>query len=238
MGIGTAAAYLDIDRIVTAARQPGARAVHPGYGFLSENAEFARRCEAAGLVFVGPPPEAIEMMGDKINAKRAVAAAGVPVVPGRDEAGLDDEQLAAAALEIGLPVLLKPSAGGGGKGMRRSRTRPNCPAPSPRLGGRRSGPSVTAPCSSSASWPTPPHRGAGLRRHPRPGVRPGRAGVQPAAPPSEDRRGGSLPVLDDATRAAMGRRPSPRPRRVGTWARERSSSSSPRTARLSSFSWK
>jgi 3-methylcrotonyl-CoA carboxylase alpha subunit len=119
VGIGTATAYLDIDRIVTAARHSGASAVHPGYGFLSENAEFARRCEAAGLVFVGPPPEAIEMMGDKINAKRAVAAAGVPVVPGRDEAGLDDEQLAVAALEIGLPVLLKPSAGGGGKGMRR-----------------------------------------------------------------------------------------------------------------------
>jgi acetyl-CoA/propionyl-CoA carboxylase biotin carboxyl carrier protein len=119
IGIGPAAAYLDIDRIVNAAVQSGASAVHPGYGFLSENPEFARRCQAAGVVFVGPPPEAIEMMGDKINAKRTVAAAGVPVVPGRDEAGLDDEQLAAAALEIGLPVLLKPSAGGGGKGMRR-----------------------------------------------------------------------------------------------------------------------
>ncbi|WP_131738953.1 ATP-binding protein [Actinomadura roseirufa] len=110
--------YLDIEAVVAAALATGARAVHPGYGFLAENTAFARACAAAGLVFVGPPAEAIEAMGDKIRAKRTVAAAGVPVVPGRDEAGLSDAELAAAALEIGLPVLLKPSAGGGGKGMR------------------------------------------------------------------------------------------------------------------------
>ncbi|WP_067480779.1 acetyl/propionyl/methylcrotonyl-CoA carboxylase subunit alpha [Actinomadura hibisca] len=110
--------YLDIDAVVAAARTTGARAVHPGYGFLAENTAFARACADAGLVFVGPPAEAIEAMGDKIRAKRTVAAAGVPVVPGRDEAGLSDEELAIAALEVGLPVLLKPSAGGGGKGMR------------------------------------------------------------------------------------------------------------------------
>ncbi|GAA0962840.1 acetyl/propionyl/methylcrotonyl-CoA carboxylase subunit alpha [Actinocorallia libanotica] len=110
--------YLDGAAIIEAARATGARAVHPGYGFLAENAAFARACAEAGIVFIGPPPEAIEAMGDKIEAKLTVAAAGVPVVPGRDERGLSDEQLAEAALEVGLPVLLKPSAGGGGKGMR------------------------------------------------------------------------------------------------------------------------
>jgi acetyl-CoA/propionyl-CoA carboxylase biotin carboxyl carrier protein len=111
--------YLEVDQVVDAARRAGAAALHPGYGFLAENAVLARACDAAGVVFVGPPAAAIELMGDKINAKRAVAAAGVPVVPGRDEAGLDDDALAAAAVDVGLPVLLKPSAGGGGKGMRR-----------------------------------------------------------------------------------------------------------------------
>ncbi|QFG26063.1 biotin carboxylase N-terminal domain-containing protein [Actinomadura sp. WMMB 499] len=110
--------YLDIEAVIGAARAAGARAVHPGYGFLAENTAFARACGEAGLVFIGPPAEAIEAMGDKIRAKRTVAAAGVPVVPGRDEAGLSDGELRDAALEVGLPVLLKPSAGGGGKGMR------------------------------------------------------------------------------------------------------------------------
>ena len=119
VAIGPATAYLDVDRIVGAAVSSGAGALHPGYGFLSENPELARRSAAAGVVFIGPPPDAIEAMGDKINAKRMVTAAGVPVVPGRGQAGLTDAELAAAALDIGLPVLLKPAAGGGGKGMRR-----------------------------------------------------------------------------------------------------------------------
>ncbi len=110
--------YLSIGRILDAAARTGAQAVHPGYGFLSENAAFARACVDAGLVFVGPPAGAIEAMGDKIRAKQTVAAAGVPVVPGSDAGSLDDDGLAAAAEEIGYPVLLKPSAGGGGKGMR------------------------------------------------------------------------------------------------------------------------
>ncbi|MFA1547843.1 acetyl/propionyl/methylcrotonyl-CoA carboxylase subunit alpha [Actinomadura chokoriensis] len=110
--------YLDVDAVISAALDSGASAVHPGYGFLAENTAFARACGEAGLVFIGPPAGAIEAMGDKIRAKRTVAAAGVPVVPGRDEAGLSDAELEAAALEVGLPVLLKPSAGGGGKGMR------------------------------------------------------------------------------------------------------------------------
>ncbi|GGV73456.1 MULTISPECIES: ATP-binding protein [Streptomyces] len=119
--IGPAAAaesYLSTERILRAAARTGAQAVHPGYGFLAENASFARACEAAGLVFIGPPADAIELMGDKIRAKETVRAAGVPVVPGSSGTGLSDEQLAEAARAIGMPVLLKPSAGGGGKGMR------------------------------------------------------------------------------------------------------------------------
>src|SRR6201991_2537211 len=113
-----AESYLSIERIVEAAVRTGAQAVHPGYGFLSENAAFAAACERAGLVFVGPSTSAIEAMGDKIRAKLTVAQAGVPVVPVRTEPDMTDEQLAAAAAEVGFPVLLKPSAGGGGKGMR------------------------------------------------------------------------------------------------------------------------
>ncbi|MEU5687416.1 acetyl/propionyl-CoA carboxylase subunit alpha [Streptomyces venezuelae] len=119
--IGPAAAtesYLRVDRILEAAARSGAQAVHPGYGFLAENAEFAQACADAGLTFIGPPAGAISLMGDKIRAKATVEAAGVPVVPGSSGSGLTDAQLADAAREIGTPVLLKPSAGGGGKGMR------------------------------------------------------------------------------------------------------------------------
>ncbi len=110
--------YLSVPRLLEAAAATGAQAVHPGYGFLAENAGFVRACAAAGLVFVGPPPLAVEVMGDKIRAKAAVAAAGVAVVPGRSEPGMTDADLVAAAAEVGYPVLVKPSAGGGGKGMR------------------------------------------------------------------------------------------------------------------------
>jgi len=110
--------YLAIPAVIDAARATGAQAVHPGYGFLSENTAFAAACEEAGIVFVGPPSSAIEAMGDKIRAKQTVAKAGVPVVPGSDGAGLDDSALALAVEQVGYPVLLKPSAGGGGKGMR------------------------------------------------------------------------------------------------------------------------
>ncbi|MGA4539059.1 acetyl/propionyl/methylcrotonyl-CoA carboxylase subunit alpha [Uniformispora flossi] len=109
--------YLDIDAVVDAAVRAGAQAVHPGYGFLAENAKFARAVSEAGLTFIGPPAEAIDLMGDKIRAKETVAAFGVPVVPGSRGSGLTDEQLADEARKVGLPVLIKPSAGGGGKGM-------------------------------------------------------------------------------------------------------------------------
>lgn len=110
--------YLNIDRILEAARVTGAQAIHPGYGFSSENASFVRACEESGLVFIGPSPDAVEAMGDKIRAKLTVVAAGVPVVPGRTAPAMTNDDLAAAAAEIGYPVLIKPSAGGGGKGMR------------------------------------------------------------------------------------------------------------------------
>lgn len=109
--------YLDAAAVLHAAATTGAQAIHPGYGFLSENAGFAAACERDGMVFVGPPARAIEVMGDKITAKNAVAAFDVPVVPGVARGGLTDDDLIAAADEIGYPVLVKPSAGGGGKGM-------------------------------------------------------------------------------------------------------------------------
>ncbi|ORW03602.1 acetyl-CoA carboxylase biotin carboxylase subunit [Mycobacterium kyorinense] len=110
--------YLNIAAVVDAATHTGAQAVHPGYGFLSENADFAAALASAGLTFIGPPTKAIQTMGDKIAAKATVSEFGVPVVPGIARPGLTDAELIAAAEEIGYPVLVKPSAGGGGKGMR------------------------------------------------------------------------------------------------------------------------
>ncbi len=110
--------YLNQDRILDAVRQTGADAVHPGYGFLAENAAFARRCADAGVVFVGPPAHAIDAMGNKSRAKELMAAAGVPLLPGYHGEDQDDRTLAAAAEEIGYPVLIKAALGGGGKGMR------------------------------------------------------------------------------------------------------------------------
>ncbi|MFF0991165.1 ATP-binding protein [Kocuria nitroreducens] len=117
-----AQSYLRIDAVLEAARATGAQAIHPGYGFLSENAAFARACADAGIVFIGPGVEALETMGDKIRAKQHVSAAGVPTVAGVSEPGLDDDALVAAAAGMDFPVLIKPSAGGGGKGMHVART--------------------------------------------------------------------------------------------------------------------
>ncbi|HKX06382.1 MAG TPA: acetyl-CoA carboxylase biotin carboxylase subunit [Methylomirabilota bacterium] len=109
--------YLDIDRILDAARRTGAQAIHPGYGFLSENWRFAQACEAAGLIFVGPSWRVIQQMGDKIEARRLMAAAGVPVVPGSDGPVDSVDAARAIAARAGYPVMLKASAGGGGIGM-------------------------------------------------------------------------------------------------------------------------
>ena len=119
--IGPAAAresYLNIDAIIDAALRTNARAIHPGYGFLSENARFAAACQVAGIVFIGPPASAIRAMGSKIEAKRLMTRSGVPVVPGYQEDEQDLEALETAASKLGFPILIKASAGGGGKGMR------------------------------------------------------------------------------------------------------------------------
>jgi 3-methylcrotonyl-CoA carboxylase alpha subunit len=114
-----AESYLRIDRILDAAKRTGAEAIHPGYGFLSERPAFARAVRDAGLIFVGPSPEAMELLGGKDTAKRIALAAGVPIVPGYDGERQDTETLVRAARDIGAPLLIKAAAGGGGKGMRR-----------------------------------------------------------------------------------------------------------------------
>lgn len=110
--------YLNIEKIIEVAKQSGADAIHPGYGFLSENADFARRCSEEDIVFIGPSPEVIVQMGDKIQAREAMTSAGIPVVPGTDGEIETEKEALEAIQAIGLPVMIKASAGGGGKGMR------------------------------------------------------------------------------------------------------------------------
>ncbi len=129
------ASYLDIAAVLDAARRTGADAVHPGYGFLSERADFAEACAAAGLVFIGPPPEAIRAMGSKADAKRRMAAAGVPCAPGYLGEEQDDHRLITEAHALGLPLLVKAVAGGGGRGMRL--VRDHAELPSALAGARR-----------------------------------------------------------------------------------------------------
>ena len=114
----SAESYLRGDKIIEVGRRSGAEAIHPGYGFRSENGEFVRQVTAAGLAFIGPPPEAMEAMGGKISARIIATEAGVPVVPGTNEPVTSHEKAMEIAREIGFPVMLKASAGGGGKGMR------------------------------------------------------------------------------------------------------------------------
>jgi acetyl-CoA carboxylase biotin carboxylase subunit len=110
--------YLKMDKILEAAKKSGADAIHPGYGFLSENAEFAKQCGKKGIIFIGPSPHAIATMGDKITARQTMINAGVPVVPGTNKKIATDEEAKQVMEEIGLPIMVKASAGGGGKGMR------------------------------------------------------------------------------------------------------------------------
>ncbi|MDO8793419.1 MAG: biotin carboxylase N-terminal domain-containing protein, partial [Vicinamibacterales bacterium] len=113
--------YLSIPGLIAAARSQGADAVHPGYGFLSESAAFAAACEQAGLIFVGPPSDVIARMGSKIEARRVMTSAGVPVVPGETSEDQSDHGLEKACARVGFPAVIKASAGGGGKGMREAR---------------------------------------------------------------------------------------------------------------------
>ena len=113
-----AESYLDMDRIVRAVRETGAEAVHPGYGFLAENADFARRLEKEGIVFIGPRSDALELVGDKVRARQTMEKAGIPVIPGMKSIPSEAAEYAKAARSLGYPVIVKASAGGGGKGMR------------------------------------------------------------------------------------------------------------------------
>ncbi len=112
------ASYLNMDALLRVAEETGAQAIHPGYGFLSERSEFSQACREAGIAFVGPPPEAMRKLGAKIESKQLAVTAGVPITPGFFESNASDDQLKAAAQHIGYPVMLKASAGGGGRGMR------------------------------------------------------------------------------------------------------------------------
>ncbi len=109
--------YLNFDKILDVARRSGAEAIHPGYGFLSENARFANACRDAGIKFIGPTPESMEMMGSKTSARQHMKKAGVPFVPG-SEKGMEYEATERMAAQVGYPIMLKAAAGGGGKGMR------------------------------------------------------------------------------------------------------------------------
>ena len=206
--IGAAApadSYLRIDAVVAAARAEGAQAVHPGYGFLSENPDFARAVEAAGLVFVGPSADAMAAMGLKDSAKRLMEEAGVPVVPGLHDGEDDPERLRAAADRIGYPVLIKAVAGGGGRGMRfveGPEAFGEALESAPRRGesGLRQRPHARREVRRAAAA----HRGPDLRRR-----RARRASVRArllaAAPPPEGDRGGPRAGHDAADAAGDGR---------------------------------
>ena len=197
--------YLRGEKIIAAAMATGAEAIHPGYGFLSENADFAEACAAAGLVFIGPPAAAMRAMGSKSEAKALMEKAGVPVVPGYHGADQDDGALAAAAKRIGYPVLIKASAGGGGKGMRRV-DKP----------GEFAEALASARREAKAAFGDDrmlvekyllrpaPCRGAGLRRQPGPCAASLRARLLDPAPPSEGDRGGPAPGLAADLTSRMG----------------------------------
>ena len=187
-----AESYLRIDALIAAAKAARADCIHPGYGFLSENADFAQACLDAGIVFVGPPPAAIRAMGLKSSAKALMEKAGVPVVPGYHGDKQEPKFLKEKAYEIGYPVLIKAVAGGGGKGMRRVDRHADFEAAL--AGAQREAKAAFGDervLIEKYVTRAAPHRDAGVRRPPRQRHPSLRARLFAAAPPSEGDRGGA-----------------------------------------------
>ena len=196
--------YLNIERVIEAARQTGAEAVHPGYGFLSENAEFAQACLDAGLVFVGPTAAMMTAMGSKSGSKALMEKAGVPLVPGYHGEAQDEATLAKAADKIGFPVLVKASAGGGGRGMRVVQFGGGAFGRDRQRQARGQGGVRRRPHADRKIRPEPaPHRGADHRRQPRQSAVAVRARMHAAAAAPEGDRGSA--VADARCQAARGR---------------------------------
>ena len=188
-----AKSYLNIPAIIAACEITGADAVHPGYGFLSENAKFAEIVDAHGYTFIGPKPEHIRVMGDKISAKQTVKEAGIPVVPGSDGGVSTIEEAMAAAEQIGFPVLIKAAAGGGGRGMKVAKDADSLAEAVATAQGEAEaafgdGTGLHGALSADAAA----YRAAGHRRQPRTRRASGRARLLAAAPPSEGAGGGPL----------------------------------------------
>ena len=186
-----AESYLKIEKIIEAAQEAGAEAIHPGYGFLAENADFARACDEAGITFIGPPPEAIEAMGSKTKAREIMEKAGVPIVPGATEAAKDLDEAREQAEAAGYPVACKAAGGGGGKGFRVAMTPDDLAGGLRGLRPRRQEVLLRRPRLRRALPRGPaPRRGPGPGRHARQRDPPRRARLlDPAPPPEGDRRG-------------------------------------------------
>jgi hypothetical protein len=199
-----AGSYLRGDRIIEAAKATGAEAIHPGYGFLSENADFAQAVIDAGLIWVGPKPDSIRAMGLKDAAKKLMAEAGVPVTPGYLGEDQDPKRLKKEAGAIGYPVLIKAVAGGGGKGMRKVDARRGVRRRARQLQARGASRVRRRPRADRKMDPlAAPHRGAGVRRQPRQRRPSVRARLLAPAPPPEGDRGSPAPGMDAETREAV-----------------------------------
>ncbi len=213
-----ASSYLDITKVLNAARESGADAIHPGYGFLSENAEFAQAVLDADLIWIGPPPQAIRDLGDKVAARHIAQRAGAPLVAGTPDPVSGSDEVVAFAEQHGLPIAIKAAFGGGGRGLkvaRRSKRSPSCTTP---RCAKRSPPSVAASASSSATWTS-------------------RGTWRPSAWPTPTATWWSCPRVtarcSAGTRSWSRRRPrrsSPRPRSPSCTRRPRRSSRRPATS--------
>ena len=192
-----AESYLAIDRVLEAAAASGADAVHPGYGFLSENAAFAEACGTAGLTFIGPPAGAISVMGDKAVSKRAMVEAGVPCIPGYQGEDQSDSRLIEEAGAVGFPLMVKAAAGGGGRGMRLVQDAGDLESAISLARSEAENAFGSGGIDSRESdYRTPARGNPGLCRSTRPHHSPGRTGLLRAAAASESGRGVTLPGHD------------------------------------------